>query len=138
MEDQVKTALTPTGFSQGYNSQVLTDQASLLIVGYSVSNAPVDVGEIGPALDAVPAPLEIAAVAYDTGYWRSQCDRVGAAGDRPLYWPRMSKRDTRGKVSRSVAVILGHYWCKKCQFGYGNRYLTEFGRSADCRSCLPM
>jgi hypothetical protein len=61
---------TDTGFSQAYNSQVLTDQASLLIVGYSVSNAPVDVGAIGPALDAVPAALDIAAVAYDTGYWR--------------------------------------------------------------------
>jgi transposase len=61
---------TDTGFSQAYNSQVLTDQTSLLIVGYSVSNHPTDVGEIGPALDAVPAALEIAAVAYDTGYWR--------------------------------------------------------------------
>jgi transposase len=61
---------TDAGFSQAYNSQVLTDQASLLIVGYRVSNAPVDVGEIGPALDAVPAELDIAAIAYDTGYWR--------------------------------------------------------------------
>lgn len=61
---------TDAGFSQAYNSQVLTDQASLLIVGYSVSNAPVDVGEIGPALDRVPAALDIAAAAYDTGYWR--------------------------------------------------------------------
>jgi transposase len=61
---------TDAGFSQAYNSQVLTDRASLLIIGYSVSNHPVDVGEIGPALDAVPAALAIAAVAYDTGYWR--------------------------------------------------------------------
>jgi transposase len=61
---------TDTGFSQAYNSQVLTDQASLLIVGYSVSNAPVDTGEIGPALARVPPALAIAAIAYDTGYWR--------------------------------------------------------------------
>jgi len=62
---------TDAGFSQAYNSQVLSDQASLLIVGYSVSNQPIDVGEIGPALDQVPAALEVAAIAYDTGYWRA-------------------------------------------------------------------
>ncbi len=61
---------TDSGFSQAYNGQVLTDQASLLIVGYSVSNHPTDVGEIGPALDRVPVELEIAAVACDIGYWR--------------------------------------------------------------------
>ncbi|MDQ2806899.1 MAG: transposase [Chloroflexota bacterium] len=61
---------TDTGFSQAYNSQILTDQASLLIVGYSVSNHPTDIGEIAPALESVPAALDIAAIAYDTGYWR--------------------------------------------------------------------
>jgi transposase len=60
---------TDAGFSQAYNSQVLTDQASLLIVGYSVSNHPSDVTELGPALDSIPGELEIVAAAYDTGYW---------------------------------------------------------------------
>jgi hypothetical protein len=41
-----------------------------LIVGDRVSNQPTDVSESGPALDRVPAEWEIAAVAYDTRYWR--------------------------------------------------------------------
>jgi hypothetical protein len=57
---------TDAGFSQAYNGQVRTDQASLLIVGQAVSNHPTDVTEMRPARDTVPAALDIAA-AYDTG-----------------------------------------------------------------------
>jgi transposase len=60
---------TDAGFSQAYNGQTLVDQASLLIVGYSLSNHPTDVNELAPTLASVPAELEIAATAHDAGFW---------------------------------------------------------------------
>lgn len=60
---------TDAGFSQAYNGQILTDQASLLIVGYSVSNHPGDVNEVTPTLERVPVEVDVGAVALDAGYW---------------------------------------------------------------------
>lgn len=61
---------TNQGFDQQYNAQVAVDQASLLIVGYRLSNHANDQAEAIPTVEAIPAvvgrPL---AVALDTGYF---------------------------------------------------------------------
>src|SRR5215831_7873529 len=58
------------GFEQDYNAQVAVDQASLLIVGVSLSNHPTDQQEIEPTLDSIPPELGVAdAAALDTGYF---------------------------------------------------------------------
>jgi len=70
------------GFEQDYNAQVAVDQASLLIVGESLSNHPTDQHEVEPTLDAIP--LEIGppdAGALDNGYFSeansAACERRG-------------------------------------------------------------
>jgi transposase len=61
------------GFEQCYNGQVAVDQASRFIVGQSLSNHPVDVDEVAPTLDSIPAALGVPpAAALDTGYWREE------------------------------------------------------------------
>jgi transposase len=58
------------GFEQSYNAHVVTDQASMLVVGARVSNHPTDVGELLPDLDAIPAVLgPPPAVASDAGFF---------------------------------------------------------------------
>jgi transposase len=58
------------GFDQHYNGQVAVDQASRFIVGQSLSNHPVDVQEVVPTLERIPAELGLpAAAALDNGYW---------------------------------------------------------------------
>jgi hypothetical protein len=59
-----------TGFEQSYNAQVAVDQASLLIVGQTLSNHPNDQQEAIPTVDAIPAVLgRPPAAALDTGYF---------------------------------------------------------------------
>lgn len=61
---------TNQGFDQHYNVQVAVDQASLLIVGETLSNHPNDVREAVPTVDAIPAALgRPAAAALDNGYF---------------------------------------------------------------------
>jgi len=48
---------TNAGFDQHYNVQVAVDQISLLIVGNTLSNHPVDTYEAIPTVDAIPAAL---------------------------------------------------------------------------------
>jgi len=61
---------TDTGFNQHYNAQVAVEQASLLIVGTSLSNHPVDQAEIMPTVEAIPVELGApAAAALDQGYF---------------------------------------------------------------------
>ena len=61
------------GFEQAYNGQVAVDQTSRFIVGQSLSNHPVDVDEVAPTLDSIPAALGVPlAAALDTGYWREE------------------------------------------------------------------
>ncbi len=58
------------GFGQHYNAQLAVDQASRLIVGYSLSNHPNDQGEIGPTLESIAPELgPVAGVALDNGYY---------------------------------------------------------------------
>lgn len=59
-----------TGFEQSYNVQVAVDQASLLIVGQTLSNHPNDQQEAIPTVDAIPAALgRPPAAALDNGYF---------------------------------------------------------------------
>jgi len=58
------------GFEQDYNAQIAVDQASLLIVGVSLSNHPTDQHEAEPTLDAIPPDLGLpAAAAFDNGFF---------------------------------------------------------------------
>ncbi len=58
------------GFEQDYNAQVAVDQASLLIVGVSLSNHPNDQQEVEPTLDAIPPAVGLPdAVAMDNGFF---------------------------------------------------------------------
>ena len=59
-----------TGFEQSYNAQVAVDQASLLIVGQTLSNHPNDQQEALPTVDAISAELgRPPAAALDNGYF---------------------------------------------------------------------
>ena len=59
-----------TGFEQSYNVQVAVDQASLLIVGQTLSNHPNDQQEAVPTVDAIPAALgRPPAAALGNGYF---------------------------------------------------------------------
>lgn len=58
------------GVNQDYNAQVAVDQASLLIVGDSLSNHPNDQAEVVPTLDAIaPEVGTLEAAALDAGYF---------------------------------------------------------------------
>src|SRR6266545_2488781 len=70
------------GFEQDYNAQVAVDQASLLIVGESLSNHPTDQREVEPTLDAMAPELGIpSAGAMDNGFFSESniqtCERRG-------------------------------------------------------------
>ncbi|HSH77170.1 MAG TPA: transposase [Herpetosiphonaceae bacterium] len=61
---------TDKGFDQHYNVQVAVDQASLLIVGHSLSNHANDQAEVAPTVAAIPPALGTpAAAALDHGYF---------------------------------------------------------------------
>jgi hypothetical protein len=61
---------TNAGFEQDYNAQVAVDQASLLIVGYALSNHPNDSQEAEPTFQAIPSAIGTPeAVALDAGYF---------------------------------------------------------------------
>src|SRR5216683_3749049 len=61
---------TNAGFEQDYNAQIAVDQASLLIVGYALSNHPNDSQEAEPTLQAIPSALGTPeAAALDAGYF---------------------------------------------------------------------
>ena len=61
---------TNAGFEQDYNAQVAVDQASLLIVGYALSNHPNDSQEAEPTFQAIPSAIGTPeAAALDAGYF---------------------------------------------------------------------
>lgn len=58
------------GFDQHYNAQVVVDQDSILVVGNTLSNHPVDTYEAIPTVDAIPPEIgKPAAVALDKIYF---------------------------------------------------------------------
>jgi transposase len=69
-ESRIMKNPTNTGFEQDYNVQVAVDQASLLIVGCSLSNHPNDSQEAEPTLEAIPSKIGMPeAAALDAGYF---------------------------------------------------------------------
>jgi len=69
-ESRIMKNCRDAGFGQYYNGQAAVDQASRLMVGYSLSNHTNDQLEVAPTLATVPAELgPIPAAALDTGYF---------------------------------------------------------------------
>jgi len=69
-ESRIMKNCRDAGFGQYYNGQAAVDQASRLMVGYSLSNHTNDPLEVAPTLATVPAELgPIPAAALDTGYF---------------------------------------------------------------------
>jgi transposase len=56
-ESRIMKHSSTEGFEQDYNAQIAVDQASLLIVGVSLSNHPSDQHEAEPTLDAIAPDL---------------------------------------------------------------------------------
>lgn len=69
-ESRIMKNSTNEGYDQHYNVQVATDQDSLLIVAYALSNHPNDKQEAAPTLDALSAKVgKPGAAALDNGYF---------------------------------------------------------------------
>jgi transposase len=69
-ESRIMKESTSGGFEQSYNAQVVTDQASMLVIGAQVSDQPNDVQDLLPTLDAIPPIVgRPGAVASDTGFF---------------------------------------------------------------------
>ena len=69
-ESRIMKSSTHAGFEQDYNAQVAVDQASLLIVGWALSNHPNDSQEAEPTLEAIPSAIGTPdAAAMDAGYF---------------------------------------------------------------------
>ena len=69
-ESRIMKSSTHAGFEQDYNAQVAVDQASLLIVGWALSNHPNDSQEADPTLAAIPSEIGTPeAAALDAGYF---------------------------------------------------------------------
>ena len=69
-DSRIMKRSTDQGFDQPYNGQVAVEQASLLIVGHSLSNHANDQAEVAPTVAAIPAALGTpAAAALDAGYF---------------------------------------------------------------------
>jgi transposase len=128
---------TNQGFEQDYNAQVAVDQASLLIVGASLSNHPTDQNEVEPTVDAIPPDLGIPeAAALDTGYFsaaniaaleRRAIDPYIATGrdpHHPSWWERFADEpeapaddaSPKVKMAYKLKTALGQaiYRLRKC------------------------
>jgi transposase len=69
-ESRIMKHRRTAGFEQDYNAQIAVDQASLLIVGESLSNHPTDQHEVEPTLNAIPSAVGPPdAAALDNGYF---------------------------------------------------------------------
>jgi transposase len=69
-ESRIMKNSNNSGYDQHYNAQIAVEQTSLLIVGDTVSNHPVDTYEAIPTVDAIPTELAPpAAAALDKMYF---------------------------------------------------------------------
>ncbi len=69
-DSRIMKSATNQGFDQDYNAQVAVDQASLLIVGESLSNHPNDQAEAKPTLESISPELgKSVAAALDNGFF---------------------------------------------------------------------
>jgi len=72
-DSQIMKNSTNSGFDQHYNVQVAVEQDSMLIVGNTLSNHPVDTYEAIPTVDAIPQEIgQPQAGALDSGYFALQ------------------------------------------------------------------
>jgi transposase len=72
-ESRIMKNSTNQGFDQHFNAQAAVEQASRLIVGYSLSNHPNDQAEAAPTLDAISALLgRPDAAALDAGFFSTK------------------------------------------------------------------
>jgi len=136
-ESRIMKHSSTEGFEQDYNAQVAVDQASLLIVGVSLSNHPTDQQEIEPTLDSISPDLGAPeAAALDTGYFseanialfaRRQIEpyiATGRDGHHPSLWerfaglPKPPAEDASPKVKMAykLKTAIGHaiYRVRKC------------------------
>jgi len=136
-ESRIMKNSTNDGYDQHYNAQVATDQASMLIVGNTLSNHPNDKQEAAPTLDAIsPEVGNPEAVALDNGYFSettiAACQNRGiepyiATGREPhhLDWhtffakkPEAPAEDASPtvKMAYKLQTKIGHeiYRLRKC------------------------
>jgi transposase len=120
-ESRIMKNSTDGGFDQHYNVQVAVDQGSLLIVGHSLSNHPVDTYEAIPTVDAIPAELgKPQAAALDKGYFAPTNIRAFEARDidpfiatgrephHPRWQERFAQTPTRPPENASPMVKMAY------------------------------
>jgi transposase len=136
-ESRIMKHSSSEGFEQDYNAQIAVDQASLLIVGESLSNHPTDQREVEPTLDAMAPDLGTpTAAALDTGYFseanialfeRRGIDPHIATGrdpHHPSWWERFAPlpappaedASPKVKMAYKLKTVLGKaiYGLRKC------------------------
>jgi Transposase DDE domain len=125
------------GFEQDYNAQIALDQASLLIVGVSLSNHPTDQHQAEPTLDTIAPDLGAPkAAVLDAGYFseatialfeRRGIEAHTATGrdpHHPSWWERFAEVGTppaedaspKVKMAYKLKTTLGKaiYRLRKC------------------------
>jgi len=136
-ESRIMKHRSTQGFEQDDNAQIAVDQASLLIVGESLSNHPTDQREVEPTLDAIPPVVgPPSAGAMDNGYFSESniaaCERRHiepdiATGRDPHHpsWhqrfaalpdPPASDASARLKMAYKLKTAIGKaiYGLRKC------------------------
>jgi transposase len=136
-ESRIMKHSSTEGFEQDYNAQIAVDQASLLIVGLSLSNHPTDQREVEPTLDSIAPDLGAAdAAALDAGYFSeaniAACEQRGidpfiATGrdpHHPSWWERFAQlpeppaedASPKVKMAYKLKTALGKaiYGVRKC------------------------
>ena len=136
-ESRIMKHSSTEGFEQDYNAQIAVDQASLLVVGESLSNHPNDQQEVEPTLDAIsPALGTPEAAALDAGYFsaanialfeRRAIESYIATGRDPhhsSWWERFAEApeppaddaSPKVKMAYKLKTALGHaiYRVRKC------------------------
>jgi transposase len=120
-ESRIMKHRSTEGFEQDYNAQIAVDQASLLIVGVSLSNHPNDQQEVEPTLDSIPRDVGAPdAAALDAGYFSEansaacEChaiDPYSATGrdpHHPSLWERFAQTPEPPAADASPKVKLAY------------------------------
>jgi transposase len=136
-ESRIMKQSSTEGFEQDYNAQIAVDQASLLIVGVSLSTHPTDQHEVEPTLDTMAPDLGAPkAAALDAGYFseanvavfeRRGIDPHIATGrdpHHPRWWERFAEvgappaeeASPKVKMAYKLKTALGKaiYRLRKC------------------------
>lgn len=136
-ESRIMKHSSTEGFEQDYNAQIAVDQASLLVVGESLSNHPNDQQEVEPTLDAIPPELGIPeAATLDAGYFseanialferREIAPYIATGRDphHPSWWERFAElpappaddASPKVKMAYKLKTALGQalYRLRKC------------------------